>query len=233
MPCQTFCNRKSGVEYGERRETDGKASGRADEGRAAAATCGDIGEALGGQGSSGRGYHAFIDNEARQRATVPLMATSAECGFPSPADDYLDRPPDFNDLLIENPAATLAVRIAGESMMGVGLFPGDIAVVDRSRTPIEGSIVLALLSGEFTIKRYRKKGARIWLQAENPAFGDILLNDELRSVGGDHKVDPDALTWARRSPLSIAIISTLRANACLNRACAESLLSCSRTTMIV
>jgi DNA polymerase V len=42
-------------------------------------------------------------------------------------------------------------------MMGVGLFPGDIAVVDRSRTPIEGSIVLALLSGEFTIKRYRKR----------------------------------------------------------------------------
>jgi DNA polymerase V len=122
--------------------------------------------------------NAFIDIEASRRATVPLMATSAECGFPSPADDYLDRPLDFNDLLIENPAATFAVRIAGESMTGVGLFPGDIAVVDRSRTPIEGSIVLALLSGEFTIKRYRKKGARIWLQAENPAFGDILLNDE-------------------------------------------------------
>jgi DNA polymerase V len=122
--------------------------------------------------------NAFIDIEVRQTATVPLMATSAECGFPSPADDYLDRPLDFNDLLIENPTATFAVRIAGESMTGVGLFPGDIAVVDRSRTPIEGSIVLALLSGEFTIKRYRKKGARIWLQAENPAFGDILLNDE-------------------------------------------------------
>src|SRR5260370_242064 len=57
--------------------------------------------------------NAFIDIEARQRATVPLMVTSAECGFPSPADDYLDRPLDFNDLLIENPAATFAVRIAG------------------------------------------------------------------------------------------------------------------------
>jgi hypothetical protein len=61
------------------------------------------------------------------------MASRAECGFPSPADDYLDRPLDFNDLLIENPAATFAVRIAGESMTGAGLFPGDIAVVDRSR----------------------------------------------------------------------------------------------------
>jgi DNA polymerase V len=131
------------VDHGEWRKTNGKASGRANQGCAPAAACGDIGEALGSQGSSSR-----------------------------------DRPLDFNDLLIENPAATFAVRIAGESITGVGLFPGDIAVVDRSRTPVEGSIVLALLSGEFTIKRYRKKGARIWLQAENPAFGDILLNDE-------------------------------------------------------
>jgi DNA polymerase V len=50
------------------------------------------------------------------------------------------------------------------------LFPGDIAVVDRSRTPADGCVVLALLGGEFTIKRYRKKATRTWLQAENPAF---------------------------------------------------------------
>src|SRR6202040_1908125 len=53
--------------------------------------------------------------------------------------DYLDRPLDFNELLIENPAATFAVRIAGESMTGAGLFPGDIAVVDRARTAVHGS----------------------------------------------------------------------------------------------
>ena len=66
--------------------------------------------------------NTFFDIEARRPATVPLMATSAACGFPSPADDYLDRPLDFNELLIENPAATFAVRIAGESMTGAGLF---------------------------------------------------------------------------------------------------------------
>jgi len=122
--------------------------------------------------------NAFFDIEARRSATVPLMATSAACGFPSPADDYLDRPLDFNELLIENPAATFAVRIAGESMTGAGLFPGDIAVVDRSRTAVDGLIVLALLAGEFTVKRYRKKGARSWLQAENPAFANIELNED-------------------------------------------------------
>jgi DNA polymerase V len=122
--------------------------------------------------------NAFFDVEARRTGAVPLMATSAACGFPSPADDYLDRPLDFNELLIENPAATFAVRIAGESMTGAGLFPGDIAVVDRSRAAIDGSIVLALLAGEFTVKRYRKKGARTWLQAENPAFENIEINEE-------------------------------------------------------
>src|ERR1700693_6633730 len=70
------------------------------------------------------------------------MATSVACGFPSPADDYLDRPLDFNELLIETPAATFAVRIAGESMTGAGLFPGDIAVVDRSLPAAAGRRVL-------------------------------------------------------------------------------------------
>jgi DNA polymerase V len=88
-----------------------------------------------------------------------------------------NRPLDFNELLIENPAATFAVRIAGDSMTGIGLYPGDIAVVDR-RTPIDGSIVLALLPGEFTIKRYRCKGSRVWLEAENPAFAKIHVNEE-------------------------------------------------------
>src|SRR3984957_19261202 len=122
--------------------------------------------------------NAFVDVKARRAATVPLMATSAACGFPSPADDYLDGPLDFNELLIQNPAATFAVRIAGESMTGAGLFPGDIAVVDRARTPVDGSIVLALLGGEFAIKRYRCKGTRVWLQAENPAFKDIVVTEE-------------------------------------------------------
>ena len=99
-------------------------------------------------------------------------------GAAKAADDYLDRPLDFNDLLIENPAATFAVRIAGESMTGAGLFPGDIAVVDRSRVAVDRSIVLALLGGEFTIKRYRKKGARVWLQAENPNFKNIELTED-------------------------------------------------------
>jgi DNA polymerase V len=122
--------------------------------------------------------NAFLDLDAMWRQTVPLMDGTAPCGFPSPADDYLDRPLDFNELLIRNPAATFAVRLASDSMTGAGLFPGDIAVVDRSIEPTPGCIVLALLDGEFTVKRYRPRSGRIVLQAENPAFPDIDITEE-------------------------------------------------------
>jgi DNA polymerase V len=68
----------------------------------------------------------FSISHHQRPAAVPLMVSPAACGFPSPADDYLDGPLDFNELLIQNPAATFAVRIAGESMTGVGLFPEPI-----------------------------------------------------------------------------------------------------------
>ena len=119
----------------------------------------------------------FLEVESRTAQRVPMMAWSAACGFPSPAEDYVDRPLDFNELLIEHPAATFAIRIEGESMTGAGIFPGDIAVVDRAREPVNGSIILALLDGAFTVKRYRIKDGAVWLQAENPAFADMPITD--------------------------------------------------------
>ena len=116
--------------------------------------------------------NAFLDVEAVEKGSVPLVECTTACGFPSPADDYLDRPLDFNELLIRNPAATFAVRLAGDSMTGAGLFPGDIAIVDRSVAPTPGCIVLALLDGECP------RDGRIVLQAENPAFPDIEITEE-------------------------------------------------------
>lgn len=122
--------------------------------------------------------NGFLDIEARTSLAVPLVGSSASCGFPSPADDYLDRPLDFNELLIQNPAAAFAVRISSESMTGAGLFPGDIAVVDRSLTPWSGCIVLALIEGEFTIKRYCRVDGGIVQLAENPVFPNIEISEE-------------------------------------------------------
>jgi DNA polymerase V len=121
----------------------------------------------------------FIDVTARNRAAIALVTSTVQAGFPSPADDYLDSPLDFNDLLIENPAATFAVRVAGDSMIGAGIFPGDIAIVDRAKTPKDRSIVLALLDGGFTLKRYRRRNGAVWLQAENPAYTDTQITGEV------------------------------------------------------
>lgn len=113
--------------------------------------------------------------KARTGARVPFALASVPAGFPSPADDYLDRPLDFNELLIVHPASTFAVRIVGDSMTGAGIFPGDIAVIDRAVTATDGRVILAVLDGEFTVKRYRKKGNVAWLEAANDAYDDIPL----------------------------------------------------------
>lgn len=119
-----------------------------------------------------------IPCERRQHTVVPMMVCSVPAGFPSPADDYLDQPLDFNELLIAHPAATFAVRVVGDSMTGAGIFPGDIAVVDRSLTAHDGCIILGIVGGEFTVKRYRTRGGNVWLEAANPAYQDLLINED-------------------------------------------------------
>ncbi len=70
--------------------------------------------------------------EVRLTAAVPLMTSLASCGFPSPAEDHVDWALDFNELLIENPPATIIVRVKGDSMIEIGILPGDLAVVNRA-----------------------------------------------------------------------------------------------------
>ena len=114
----------------------------------------------------------------RRMASIPLAFDRAAAGFPSPADDYLEQRLDFNDLIIEDEAATFVVRIRGDSMKGAGLFDGDYAVINRARTPTTGCIVLAILDGEFTIKRYFHRGRDILLQAESPDHADIVVTED-------------------------------------------------------
>ncbi len=125
------------------------------------------------RGGSGSGIGAFFRGEARSNATAPLVTEAVACGFPSPAEDSLESPLDLNELHGIGAPSVFLVRVAGESMIGRGLFPGDIAVVDKAREPKSGCIVVACLNGEFTLKTYLHRGGRVVLQAENPAFPDI------------------------------------------------------------
>jgi len=108
----------------------------------------------------------------------PLFLSGVSAGFPSPADDYLDRKLDLNEYLVRNPAATFFVRVAGDSMLGAGINDNDILVVDRSLEPCSGSIVIAVVNGELAVKRLLKKKNSCRLLAENPDYQDLEIDEE-------------------------------------------------------
>lgn len=83
---------------------------------------------------------------------IPLFNSKVPAGLPSPADDYVEKRLDPSEYLIDQVDATFFVTIQGESMIEAGLIPGDKAVVDRSKIPVIGDIVLAVVDGDFTIK---------------------------------------------------------------------------------
>ena len=81
---------------------------------------------------------------------LPLFSGKVAAGFPSPADDYVEKNLDLNELLVQKPATTFFVRAQGESMLGAGIHPNDILVVDRSLEAVPGKIVICALNGELT-----------------------------------------------------------------------------------
>lgn len=120
----------------------------------------------------------FLQLAPSQKQKLPLYACRLRAGFPSPADDYLEDKIDLNRYLAEHPAATFLVRVEGDSMTGAGIFPGDIAIVDRSLVDsdlkaMHNKIVLAVLDGEFTIKRLSVKGKTVLLLPENDKYEPI------------------------------------------------------------
>jgi len=124
----------------------------------------------------------------------PLFDTSVEAGFPSPADDYIDRPLDLHEALVTHPAATFFVRARGHSMTGAGIHDGDLLVVDRSRTPTPGHVVIAAVDGELTIKRLQQGKQGLQLAPENDDYPvlDIGEDSDARVWG--------VVTWTIHAP---------------------------------
>lgn len=117
--------------------------------------------------------------EKRTKVVRPLFLSGVSAGFPSPADDYIDRDLDLNEHLITNPAATFFVRVAGDSMTGAGINNNDILIVDRSVAPVSGKIVIAVINGELTVKRLLKTETSCRLIAENSDYPDIEITGEM------------------------------------------------------
>ena len=110
-----------------------------------------------------------------KKFSIPIALLPA--GFPSPADDYIDRGLDLNELLIKHPSATYFVRVEGDSMINAGISEGDILIVDRAVEPKNNSIVIAVLNNEFTVKRVRFLKNRIQLIPENDNYSIIEIDE--------------------------------------------------------
>jgi len=109
----------------------------------------------------------------------PLFLVPVSAGFPSPADDYIENSLDLNKHLIKHPAATFFVSVKGDSMIDAGIHSGDILIVDRSLDATDKKVVIAIVDGEFTVKRIRRVGEKIYLLPENDEYSSTEITESM------------------------------------------------------
>ena len=120
----------------------------------------------------------FVKPTSNSSIKLPLVEATISAGFPSPADDYSESRLDLNKQLITNESATFYARVRGDSMTLAGISDGDLLIIDRSKTPANGSIVVCLIDGEFTVKRLQKNGNHFFLMPENDKYQPIKIKPE-------------------------------------------------------
>ncbi len=111
------------------------------------------------------------------RLNIPLLTDSVSAGFPSPADDYIEENIDLNEHLLKNPFSTFFLRVKGDSMINSGIHDNDLIIVDKSLTPKPGNVVIAMIDGEFTVKRFSLNNDKLYLKAENHNYPNFNFED--------------------------------------------------------
>ena len=109
--------------------------------------------------------------DLREIVTFPLFSDLVQCGFPSPAADYVEQRIDLNQLLIQHPSAS------GDSMIDGGISDGDLLIVDSAITASHGDIVIAAVDGEFTVKKLQLRPT-VQLIPMNSAYSPITISSE-------------------------------------------------------
>ena len=120
------------------------------------------------------------------KLTVPFYLHKAGAGFPSPATDYIEEDVDLNIHLIKNVPATFIIRVQGKSMTDVGIYDGDLLVVDKSLKPKNFSIVVANVHDELVVKNFVKEKDGQFLASSSKKIEDkiIINNDSEISIWG-------------------------------------------------
>ena len=128
--------------------------------------------------ATARGWSPAFELEPTPERGWPLLAAPVPAGFPSPADDHVERCLSLDEHLVRQPETTFLVRASGDSLAGAGIHDGDLLVVDRAVPPSAGSIVVAVVDGAFALVRLGRDaaGQRV-LQSAHPESPDRALGD--------------------------------------------------------
>ena len=122
-------------------------------------------------------YLGNAPEEVLSSLEIPYFLNTVRVGWPSPADDYVEKPIDLNEFLIKNSAATYFVRVSGDSMVDAHIGDGAILIVDRSIEPTHNKIVIASINGSYACKRLLLKPT-VCLMSENPKYSPIIIKQE-------------------------------------------------------
>ncbi len=131
----------------------------------------------------------YLERRGRRLLPTSLLVglkyyESISAGFPSPAEDELCDIITLDEYLLGHGESSFLVRVSGDSMLGAGILPGDVVIVERGASPRSGDVVVAQVDGEWTLKHYEKsKRGEIVLRAANPKYPEIHPAREL-VIGG-------------------------------------------------
>ena len=118
-----------------------------------------------------------VDETAFEK--IPFFEGSVQAGTPTSTDNQLDIDLDLHDHLVKNPSTTFCVKAIGESMKDAGIQSGDVMIVDKSLEPQNRSIVIAVIDGEFTVKRVNVNERELYLMPENSNFSPIKITQDM------------------------------------------------------
>lgn len=120
-----------------------------------------------------------------RRLRIPFFVSFVQAGFPSPAENYIEKVCDLNDLCVTHAEATYFVRVTGDSMQGDRIEPGDVLVVDCAGEARHGKISVVWLNGEYTVKRLHMENDLLFLVPSNPRYGiiPVIAGDDFRFFG--------------------------------------------------
>lgn len=119
----------------------------------------------------------FLYIDLQKEVVLPYIEQGISCGYPSPADG-MEEELDLLKHIIKNKNTTFFARIRGDSMSGIGINEGDIVVVDKSLEPENNKIAVCYVDGEFTIKRIKIQGTKLFLIAENAKYQPIEITED-------------------------------------------------------